>query len=108
MFKDDKFDNSQRKLDEKPKEIIKTTTIKVMMTEREEMNLSTKETAFSMATEMTTSIAPSELFNDNSVNETMIEAVPEDIIDESMYSKTTVTRPRAISIIIIIAILFYV
>ena len=108
LFNDDKIDYFQRKLDEKPKEIIEKTTIKIMMTEREEMTSSTKETASSMATEMTTTIAPSESLNDDSVDETMKETVPEDIIDESMYSKTTVTRPKAISIIIVVAILSYV
>ena len=108
LFNDDKIDYFQRKLNEKPKEIIEMTTFKVMTSKKEEMTLSTEETTSSMATETTTTIAPSESLNDNSVNETKIEAVPEDIIEESMYSKTTVTRPRAISIIIIIAILSYV
>ena len=57
---------------------------------------------------MATTIAPSELLNNYSADETMIEAVPEDIIDEFTYSKTIVTRPRAISIIILVAILSYV
>ena len=108
LFKDDKIDYLQMKLNENPEEIIEMTTIKVLMSEKEEMTLSTKKTAPSMPTEMTTTIAPSELLNDDSVDETIIEAVPQDIIDESIYSKTTVTRPRAISIIIIIAILSYV
>ena len=108
LFKDDKIDYFQRKLNEKPKEIIEMTTIKVMMSEKEEMTFLTKETTSSMATEMTTTIAPSELLNDDSADETMIEAVPEDIIDESTYSITIVTRPSAISIIILVAILSYV
>ena len=108
LFNDDKIDYFQRKIDEKPEEIIEKTTIKVKMTEREEMTLSTKETTSSMATETTTTIAPSELFNDDSVDETVKETVQKDIIDESIYSKTTVTRPRVISIIIIVAILSYV
>ena len=108
LFNNDKIDYSQQKLDEKPKEIVEMTTIKVMMSEREEITLSIKEITSSIATEMTATFAPSESLNDDYVDETVIEAVPEDIIDESMYSKTTVTRPRAISIIIIIAILFYV
>ena len=57
---------------------------------------------------MATTIAPSELLNNYSADETMIEAVPEDIIDEFTYSKTIVTRPSAISIIILVAILSYV
>ena len=108
LFNDDKIDYSRWNLDEKPKDIIEMTTIKVMMSEREEMTLSTKETTSSMATKTTTTIAPSELFIDDSVDKTVIEAVPENIIDESIYSKTTVTRPGVISIIIIAAILSYV
>ena len=73
------------------------TTIKVMMSEREEMTFVTKETTSPMAAEITTTIAPSE-FLDDTADETVTEAVPKDILDESTTSKTTVTRPRAISV----------
>ena len=71
------------------------TTIKVMMSEREEMTFVTKETTSPMAAEITTTIAPSEFLDDDTADETVTEAVTN---DESTTSKTTVTRPRAISV----------
>ena len=74
------------------------TTIKVMMSEREEMTFVTKETTSPMAAEVTTTMAPSEFLDDDTADETVTEAVPKDILDELTTSKTTVTRPRAISV----------
>ena len=88
----------QLKADEKPEEDIEMTTIKVMMSEREEMTFVTKETTSPMAAEITTTIAPSEFLDDDTADETVTEAVTNDILDESTTSKTTVTRPRAISV----------
>merc|ERR1740129_2553242 len=69
-----------------------------MMSEREEMTFVTKETTSPMAAEMTTTIAPSEFLDDDTADETVTEAVTNEILDESTTSKTTVTRPRAISV----------
>ena len=77
-------------------EDIEMTTIKVMMSEREEMTFVTKETTSPMAAEVTTT--PSEFLDDDTADETITEAVTNDILDESTTSKTTVTRPRAISV----------
>ena len=88
----------QLKADEKTEGDIEMTTIKVMMSEREEMTFVTKETTSPMAAEITTTIAPSEFLDDDTADETVTEAVTNDILDESTTSKTTVTRPRAISV----------
>ena len=80
------------------------TTVKVKMFKKEEINFVTKETTSWMASEINTTIAPSELLDDEFANETITKAIPSDDLYKSIMSKTTVPRPRAIFIIVIIAL----
>ena len=84
------------------------TTVKVVMSEIEEMPFVTKETTSSMAAEITTTMAPSlqmDILDESSKTTVTRPGVNQkDILDGS--SKTTVTRPGVISIIILVVLIW--
>ena len=73
------------------------TTIKVTMSQREEMSVVTKESTAPMP-EVTTTIAPSEAIDEDAVEEITTEAAPINVLDEATTTKATVARPKAISV----------
>ena len=73
------------------------TTIRVTMSQHEEMSVVTKESTAPIL-EVTTSIAPSEVLDDDTVEEITTKAIPINILDEVTTKKVTEARPKAISV----------
>ena len=78
-------------------EDVEMTTIRVTMSQHEEMSVVTKETTAPMV-EVTTSIAPSEVLDDDTVEEMTTAAAPVNVLDKATTKNVTEAQPKSISV----------